>query len=39
MQESFFNSLFYHHINVIFQSVPSTNNCMQSAEYQDGIWV
>ena len=37
--QQFFYSLHYHHINVIFQTVSSTTDCMQCAKYQDGIQV
>ena len=36
-QISFFYSLHYHHINVIFQPVSSTNDCTQCAQYQEWI--
>jgi len=39
MQQIFYYSLYYHHINVIFQTVSGTTDCMQCAENQDGIWV
>jgi len=39
MQQFFLYSLYNHHNNVIFQTVPSTTDYMQCAQYLDGIWM